>query len=83
MTADRVTIMAFGDCGAGKSTFLSSIAQIYAKQCLGAKGEKPINFESAKSASAVTTKVRFASVGNMMLIDTCGTNDSDKKRTDQ
>ena len=57
--ADQLTLLAFGECGSGKSTFLSLIARIYCKHSIGAKGEKPVEFLSAKSATAVTTKVKI------------------------
>ena len=41
-----------------------------------------MKFESGKSVKAVTTKVKVDQSGNMTLIDTPGTNDPDKKRTD-
>ena len=39
-------------------------------------------FKHQKSGKAVTTKVKIAKIGNLTLIDTPGTNDPDKKRTD-
>ncbi len=80
---DKVTMLTFGECGTGKSTFLSLLSRIYAKWFVGADEERPINFVSAKSAASVTTKVKLVKTGNMTLIDTPGTNDPDKKRTDQ
>ena len=79
---DQLTLLAFGECGSGKSTFLSLISRIYCKHYAGAKGVKPIQFMSAKSATAITTKVKVSTTGNMTLIDSPGMNDPDKKRTD-
>jgi len=79
---DKVTICFFGECGTGKSTDLSLISKIYSiTHKVASKGEIVI-FESGKSVKAVTTKVKVDQSGNMTLIDTPGTNDPDKKRTD-
>ena len=75
--------MAFGESGSGKSTSLTLISQIYSKHFKGAKGYAPVEFKSGQSSSAVTTKVKVIKTGNLTLIDSPGTNDPDKKRTDQ
>lgn len=72
----------FGECGTGKSTSLTLIARIYkAQHKEECKGEE-VKFSSGKSIQAVTTKVKVVKIGNMTLIDTPGTNDSDKSRGD-
>ena len=45
-------------------------------------GEKPVEFQGQKSNRAVTHQVKIVKTGNMILIDTPGTNDPDKKRSD-
>ena len=54
---DGLTLLAFGECGSGKSSFLHNVTQVFTKKYPEANGENPIHFESAKSAGAVTTKV--------------------------
>ena len=72
----------FGECGTGKSTDLQQIVDIYKvhhkDECQGQK----IKFVSGQSMKAVTTKVNVVQIGNMTLIDTPGTNDPDRTRTD-
>ena len=83
LNLDKLIACSFGECGAGKSTWLSLLSDIYEKQYERAsKGEK-ISFEHAQSIESVTTVVRIASAGNMTLIDSPGTNDPNKLRTDQ
>ena len=79
---DKLTILSFGECGTGKSTFLSLMSRIYTGHFYGANEEKPLDFVAAKSGKSVTTKVKVVKTGNLTLIDTPGTNDPDKKRTD-
>ena len=79
---DKLTLLAFGECGTGKSTFLSLVSRIYTSNFTGAGGESAIDFKSAKSARAVTTCVKVIENGNLVLVDTPGTNDPDKRRTD-
>ena len=79
---DKLTILGFGECGTGKSTFLSLISRIYTEHFLGSDQEKPLDFIAAKSAKSVTTKVKIVKTGNLTLIDSPGTNDPDRKRTD-
>ena len=83
--AEKLTICVYGECGAGKSTFLSLVAQIYSEVFKdGAKGEPPAQFKNSKSNRAVTTAVKVTTVGNLTLIDTPGTNDPDnQKRQDR
>ena len=49
----------------------------------GPKSDQPFKFETGKSSKAVTTKVKVVEIGDWRLIDTPGTNDPDKKRTDK
>ena len=62
---------------------MSTISRIYASVFKGANGENPFKFKSQKSSKAVTTKVKIVRTGNMTLIDSPGTNDPDKRRTDK
>ena len=71
----------FGECGSGKSTDLTLISEIYAVKYNGSQIES-VTFKNAKSGKAVTTKVTSITIGWLTLIDTPGTNDPDKKRTD-
>ena len=79
---DKVTMCFFGECGTGKSTALSLLADIYRNnhkdECEGQKA----TFVSGKSIEAVTKKVSVVHLGNLTLIDTPGTNDADKTRGD-
>ena len=79
---DKVTMCFFGECGTGKSTALSLLADIYKKshkeECEGQNA----TFVSAQSIEAVTKKVSVVHLGNLTLIDTPGTNDADKTRGD-
>ena len=75
----KLSLCFFGECGTGKSTNLNLISRIYAAKF---KTDDFTTFKSAKSGKAVTTKVKVVQTGNMTLIDTPGTNDPDKKRTD-
>ena len=78
----KLTNVVFGECGQGKSTDLSLIAEIYVKKyCAGEK--HTYEFKSGKSATAVTTTVKPVQIGNMTLIDTPGSNDPDQKRQDK
>ena len=72
----------FGECGAGKSTWLSLLSGIYSSEYPEASRGEKITFEHAQSIESVTTVVRIASAGNMTLIDSPGTNDPNKLRTD-
>ena len=80
---DKLVLLVFGECGTGKSTFLSLVSRIYTKNFLGANKEQPLDFKAAKSGSAVTTKVKVVQTGNLTLVDSPGTNDPNRKRTDQ
>ena len=82
---DKLTVCVYGECGAGKSTFLTLVAEIYTEVFKkGAKGEPPVVFKNSKSNRAVTKAVKVTSIGNLTLIDTPGTNDPDnKKRQDR
>ena len=51
----------------------------YLKQSL----DESFKFKAAKSSAAVTTHVTLASIGALTVIDTPGTNDPNKLRTDQ
>ena len=82
MNDDKVTLCFFGECGTGKSTDLTQIARIYKIQHKEACQGQIIQFVSGQSIEAVTTKVKVVKIGNMTLIDTPGTNDADKTRTD-
>ena len=76
------TAICFGDCGSGKSTFLSNVSETFAAKYVKASRGEKISFEHAKSIESVTTKVRIAQAGNCILIDTPGTNDPNRKRHD-
>ena len=41
------------------------------------------DFESKESFKSVTSCVKLGSIGNMILIDTPGLNDPDKRRSDK
>ena len=75
-------MLGFGECGTGKSTLLSIVSRIYSEHFLGADLERPLDFIAAKSGKSVTTKVKVVKTGNLTLIDSPGTNDPDRKRTD-
>ena len=72
----------FGECGAGKSTALSLIARIYAQLYPIASRNEMLKFEHLKSIKSVTTQVTKGNQGNMVLVDTPGTNDPNKLRSD-
>jgi pantothenate kinase-related protein Tda10 len=78
---EEFTIAVFGECGQGKSTLLSKISEIYSKKYLDSIDI--LNFTASKSLVAVTSHVRVAKRGHMTLIDSPGTNDPNKTRTDK
>ena len=39
-------ICMFGECGAGKSTTLTKIGEIYANEYVGANGNQPVVFQA-------------------------------------
>ena len=80
---DSWTACFIGQCGTGKSTALTLISKLYSEHFEGAMNEPPFEFMSASSSKAVTQHVKAVKVGNSMLIDTPGTNDPDRKRTDK
>lgn len=80
---DKLSLLVIGQVGSGKSTLLSLITRIYFKHCSGAKDDQPIKFISSKSATSVTTKVNIEDLGNLLIMDTPGTSDPNKKRTDR
>ena len=59
---------------------LTILNRIYSTDYQEANNEEPLAFTSAKSAKAVTQKVKIVKTGNMTVIDSPGTNDPDKKR---
>ena len=72
-----------GECGQGKSTFLSKVSEIYSNEFNETSKNVQIEFDASKSFDAVTGFVRMASNGSMTLIDTPGLNDPDKMRSDK
>ena len=77
-----MTVLVFGECGSGKSTLLSLIAKLYAQRYLGARREQAMVFDHSESIKSVTSEVRVAKDGDLILIDTPGTNDPKKKMLD-
>ena len=73
---DKLMICVFGECGSGKSTTLTKVAEIYASEYEGANGNEPAIFKAKQSHTAVTTSASIKTVGNMKLADTPGTNDA-------
>ena len=80
---DKWTTCVFGECGQGKSTALSAIAQIFAEEFGGARENIACEFKSGKNFQAVTSCVKVATTGNMTLIDTPGFNDVDIHKSDK
>ena len=71
----------FGECGQGKSTFLTKVSKTYHEE--HDRHGIPLVFTASKSLKAITNFVRIAKSGNMTLIDTPGFNDPNKTRTDK
>ena len=77
-----MTLCFFGECGTGKSTDLTHLARIYKLNHKDACEGQKVKFVSGASLAAVTTKVKVIQTGNLTLVDSPGTNDADKLRTD-
>ena len=75
------TVVTFGECGQGKSTALSAIAEIYHKN-YDPEGQS-IEFAHAKSFESVTGCVESAKIGSGILYDTPGFNDTNTQRSEK
>ena len=75
------TVVAFGECGQGKSTALSKISLLYNR--MYSRKKYTANFYHKKALRSVTSVVDPKTTGSMTLIDTPGFNDGNLLRTDK
>jgi len=72
----------FGECGAGKSTSLNNLMGFYCKKFGIDFDPDTMVYEAKVSLTSVTKGCSVKTVGGQCLIDTPGTNDTDKELTD-
>lgn len=76
------TLFVFGEMGNGKSTLCNSIAKHHCWKLRNTFSKKKKGFKAEKSATAVTDKVQRRTYKDLIIIDSPGLNDPDKKRSD-